>query len=366
MLVRGQPPALARQGRSEDLMQEPKPDAVTQSQSQVALLDATDLVVHFKLPVTAPWRRPAVVHALDGVSLTIRGGETLGLVGETGCGKSTVARTVLRLQEIDSGHIYFRGAEITHVTGEPLRALRRHMQPIFQDPYGSLNPRSTVTSIVAEPLIAHGIKQAEANDRVRVALQLVGVSPHLARRYPHQLSGGQRQRVGIARAIVLEPQLIIADEPLSALDVSIQAQVLNLLMDLQDRLKLTYLFISHDLRVVRHLSNRIAIMYLGKVVEEGPAQSVCDAPAHPYTAALMASVPGLTTTFDTAGAPQVKGEPPSPINPPDGCRFHPRCPRATDICKQVEPPLSEFGAGRRAACHHPLISPVVEAGRDRP
>jgi oligopeptide/dipeptide ABC transporter ATP-binding protein len=319
------------------------------------LLEANDLTVHFTLPRAVPWRPAAVVHALDGVSLYVRSGETLGLVGETGCGKSTVARSLLRLQDVNSGRISFRGTDITNMTGEPLRSLRRHMQPIFQDPYASLNPRSTVTAIVAEPLIAHGVRSPEAADKVNSALQLVGVSPHLARRYPHQLSGGQRQRVGIARAIVLEPQLIVADEPLSALDVSIQAQVLNLLMDLQDRLRLTYLFISHDLRVVRHISDRIAIMYLGKVVEEGPAEQVCSAPAHPYTAALLASVPSLTTTFETTGVSEVKGEPPSPINPPTGCRFHPRCPRATQVCTETEPLLTDRGDGRRAACYHPLI-----------
>jgi oligopeptide/dipeptide ABC transporter ATP-binding protein len=323
--------------------------------SAATLLEASELTVHFTLPRVAPWRPPVVVHALDGVSLYIRSGETLGLVGETGCGKSTVARSILRLQDVTSGRISFRGVDITHMTGEPLRSLRRQMQPIFQDPYASLNPRSTVTDIVAEPLIAHRVRSVDVVERVQSALQLVGVSRHLARRYPHQLSGGQRQRVGIARAIVLEPQLIVADEPLSALDVSIQAQVLNLLMDLQDRLSLAFLFISHDLRVVRHISDRIAIMYLGKVVEEGPAGQVCSSPAHPYTAALLSSVPGLTTTYETADAPEVKGEPPSPINPPNGCRFHPRCPRATQICEQTEPQLAAFGDGHRAACHHPLI-----------
>jgi oligopeptide/dipeptide ABC transporter ATP-binding protein len=336
-------------------MNERDPYSSLNPKTAAMLLEADELTVHFTLPRVAPWRTPAVVHALDAVSLYIRSGETLGLVGETGCGKSTVARSVLRLQEVDSGRINFRGIDITHMTGEALRSLRRHMQPIFQDPYASLNPRSTVTDIVAEPLIAHRVRSAEIAAKVHSALQLVGVSQHLARRYPHQLSGGQRQRVGIARAIVLEPQLIVADEPLSALDVSIQAQVLNLLMDLQDRLRLTYLFISHDLRVVRHISDRIAIMYLGKVVEEGPAELVCSAPAHHYTAALLASVPGLATTFNMTDAPEVKGEPPSPINPPSGCRFHPRCPRATQICQQTEPLLADFGDGRRAACHHPLV-----------
>jgi oligopeptide transport system ATP-binding protein len=330
------------------------------------LVEASELVVHFKLPRVVPWRPGAVVHALDGVSLNIPTGETLGLVGETGCGKSTVARSLLRLQEVNSGQIYFRGTDITRMSGEAMRSMRRHMQPIFQDPYGCLNPRSTVTEIVAEPLIAHGTRSVEVGDRVRASLQLVGVSSHLARRYPHQLSGGQRQRVGIARAIVLEPQLIVADEPLSALDVSIQAQVLNLLMDLQDRLRLTYLFISHDLRVVRHISDRIAIMYLGKIVEEGPAGQVSNAPAHPYTAALLASVPGLATTFDPAGAPQVKGEPPSPINPPPGCRFHPRCIRATQVCKEIEPLLADFGSGHLAACHHPLISTAEQSDKGTP
>lgn len=319
------------------------------------LMSASDLVVHFKRPRFLPWQSPNIVHALDGVSLEVFKGETLGLVGETGCGKSTLARALLRLQDVDSGQIHFRNADITRAGGETLRALRKHIQPIFQDPYGSLNPRARVADIVGEPLRAHGASPSAAEARVAEALRLVGISSHLAKRYPHQLSGGQRQRVGVARAIALEPELIVADEPLSALDVSIQAQVLNLLLDLQRRLRLSYVFISHDLRVVRHISNRIAIMYLGQIVEEGPASEVCSRPAHPYTAVLLASVPTwMDRTIASSGIVEAKGEPPSPIRPPSGCRFHTRCPIARPDCSVRVPALRTIASGRRVSCHYPL------------
>ncbi len=317
------------------------------------LLAVDHLRLHFKVPSGVPFKPGRRVHAVDDVSLTASRGQTLGLAGETGCGKSTLARCILRLYDVDEGTIRFKGQDITRLRGKQLRRIRKNMQPIFQDPYASLNPRATVREIVAEPLIAHGFGGSEVRDRVNEALELVGLNQQMGERFPHEFSGGQRQRISIARAIILKPELIIADEPLSALDVSIQAQIINLLLDLQEKLSLTYIFISHDLRVVRHISTNIAIMFLGKIVEYGPAEQVCRNPRHPYTAALLSSVPSLPGRRRVARVPLV-GDPPSPMSPPSGCRFRTRCPRAQEVCAGEPPPLEELDPGHRVACYFPL------------
>ena len=317
------------------------------------LLRVQDLVKHF--PARGVTRqRGAVVHAVDGVSFEIRLGQTLGLVGETGCGKSTVARLVTRLLEPTSGRIEYQGTDITHWSRRRLRPLRRQIQIIFQDPYSSLNPRRRVGSIVGDPLRAHGIGgRSEQQRRVAEILQLVGLDPTHADRYPHQFSGGQRQRVGVARAIVTNPRLVVADEPVSALDVSIQAQILNLVADLRTEFGLALLFISHDVSVVRHVSDRVAVMYLGKIVELAETERLFSAPAHPYTAGLLAAVPLARTQGSRRQRVDIPGEPPSPLAPPSGCRFRTRCPFAQQVCTEVEPPL-EPRAGSLVACHFPL------------
>jgi oligopeptide transport system ATP-binding protein len=295
------------------------------------------------------------VHAVDDVTLDVRRGETLGLVGESGCGKSTLARCLVRLYDLSGGRVVFDGRDISRLSRRELRPLRRQVQMIFQDPYASLNPRKRVGQIVGTPMKVHGLARGrEVDERVRSLLAMVGLSPEHVNRFPHEFSGGQRQRIGIARALALEPKLVVADEPVSALDVSIQAQVLNLLHDLQERLGLTYVFIAHDLGVVRHVSDRIAVMYLGKVVELSPAEELYTRPIHPYTEALLSAVP--VPDPDAAAARErivLSGDVPSPIDPPSGCRFHPRCPGAIDICRTVEPPLVEHAPGHFAACHHP-------------
>jgi oligopeptide/dipeptide ABC transporter ATP-binding protein len=298
--------------------------------------------------------RPRHVHAVDGVSLELHRGETLGIVGESGCGKSTLARCLLRLTDLEAGRIVFMGRDITALAGDDLRRIRREMQPIFQDPYASLNPRLRVAEIVAEPLSVNGFPPGESLSRVREALDLVGLGQALADRFPHQLSGGQRQRVGIARAIALRPALIVADEPISSLDLSIQAQIINLLRDLQERFDLTLIFISHDLRVVRQICSRIVVMFLGKIVETGPTEEVCAAPRHPYTRALLAAVPELSFSRDRRRGTLLVGDPPSPLSPPSGCRFRTRCSFAKEHCAEVEPVLGGTDVGSAFACHYPL------------
>jgi len=284
------------------------------------------------------------VRAVDGVSLTIREGQTLGLVGESGCGKSTLGRTLMRLEEPTSGRVHFGGQDLASASRQELFRIRRDIQMMFQDPYSSLNPRMTVGEIVREPLLVHRIgSRAEQVEAVRDLLETVGLTGEMLSRYPHEFSGGQRQRIGIARALALEPRLIIADEPVSALDVSVQSQVLNLMVRLQRERNLTYLFISHDLAVVEHVSDAIAIMYLGRIVETGPVDAIFERPAHPYTRALIEAIPVPDPAKRKSFVP-VKGEAPSPVSPPSGCPFHPRCPFAIEDCSRVVPPLEPTGA----------------------
>ena len=306
-------------------------------------------------------KRIGNVHAVDGVDLEIYPGETLGLVGETGCGKSTLARVVMRLYDATAGHIFFEGRDITNLKGTELRELRRDMQMIFQDPFASLNPRKTVGTIIGVPFRLHGtVPKKNVKSEVQQLMELVGLNPEHYNRYPHEFSGGQRQRIGVARSLALRPKLIVCDEPVSALDVSIQAQILNLLEELQREFKLTYLFIAHDLSVVKHVSDRVAVMYLGKIVEMAPGDTLYRFPKHPYTGALLSAVP--VPDPDLAATKRrviLEGDVPSPIDPPSGCRFHPRCPNAQfPRCKEEEPQLLPHHEGQVAACHFPLADPV--------
>ena len=324
--------------------------------NEASLLEARHLVKHFPIKSGVLIdREVARVQAVDDVSLTLRKGETLGLVGESGCGKSTLCRTLLRLIEPTSGSIRFEGREIADISQRELRPLRRQMQMIFQDPFSSLNPRKRVGQIIGDPIRLHGLAEGkELRSQVEEMLDRVGLGAEDYNRYPHEFSGGQRQRIGIARALGLRPKLIVADEPVSALDVSIQAQIINLLDDLREEFDLTLIFVAHDLGVVRHVSDRVAVMYLGKIVEVASASELYENPVHPYTVALLSAIPIPDPKENEAREPLVlEGDVPSPIDPPPACRFHTRCPWASGVCSTVEPPLADYGAGRIAACHHP-------------
>ena len=315
------------------------------------LLQVNAVKKHFRLKRTSVFVPRERVYAVDGVSLDLRPEETLGLVGESGCGKSTFGRTILRLIEPTAGTIAFGGRDITHLKGSALKKLRSEMQIIFQDPYSSLNPRLTVLNIVGDALKAHGIAQgSEIADRVADMLERVGIHREKLRTFPHEFSGGQRQRIGIARALILQPKLIVCDEPVSALDVSIQAQVINLLADLKKEFQLSYIMIAHDLSVVNHVSNRVAVMYLGKIIELAGNRALLAKPLHPYTQALISAIPVLDPDRKKKRI-ILKGEPPSPINPPAGCRFHPRCWKAMDVCKFAEPQWAEVEPDHFAMCH---------------
>ncbi len=323
---------------------------MTQAENLVVV---RDLKKYFPITAGVLQRHVADVKAVDGIDFEIRAGETLGLVGESGSGKTTAGRVILRLADATSGSITYDGRELVGLSRSELRPLRKEMQIIFQDPYASLNPRMTVGSIVREPLEIHGIAHgAEAQARVQELLRLVGLQPQHANRYPHEFSGGQRQRVGVARALAVGPKFIVADEPVSALDVSIQAQVINLLQDLQQQLGLTYLFIAHDLSVVRHISNRVAVMYVGKIVEIADRDALYDNPLHPYTQALLSAIPIPEPEVERRRKRIIlSGDIPSPVNPPSGCRFHTRCPVAFDRCSVEVPAFKEYAPGHRAACH---------------
>ncbi len=343
----------------DDLSVDPKKADPEAAEKPRTLLEVSQLSKSFPLKHTvfdAILRRPKQkLTAVDNVSFTLNEGETLGLVGESGCGKSTLARTVINLYRPTAGRVVFAGTNFSELTKKELRDRCKDIQMIFQDPYSSLNPRMTVRQVLREELLHHKMcPKAEVDKRISELLELVGLSEEHAERLPSAFSGGQRQRIGIARALAVQPKLIIADEPVSALDVSIQAQIINLLIDLQDKLGLSILFISHDLRVVRYISDRVAVMYLGSMVETADTEALYDNPRHPYTNVLLAAAPSMEADRADEKKAAVLGELPSPINLPSGCRFHPRCPYCTEVCKQESPELRDLGGGHMVACHHPL------------
>ena len=318
------------------------------------LVTVNNLVKYF--PVTRGLileRKIADVKAVDGVSFSIKQGDTLGLVGESGSGKTTVGKCVLQIYPPTAGEVFYQDTDLCRLDGSELRQMRRHMQPIYQDPYSSLDPRMTVADLIGEPMVVHGIAQGKAlRERVNELLQLVGLAPYMAERYPHMFSGGQRQRIGIARALACQPSFLVCDEPVSALDVSIQAQIINLLMELQEQFNLTYLFIAHDLSVVKYISQQVAVMYLGKIMEVSSCEELYDEPLHPYTRALLSAVPIPDPDVERARERHVlTGEIPSPLAPPSGCSFHPRCPDRLPICSEEIPPLIDQGSGHCVACH---------------
>jgi len=342
------------------------PSLAKQPAEQQVLLDVKNLRMWFPIHQGLIIQKlVGHVRAVDDISFFIRRGETLGLVGESGCGKSTTGRTILQLYRPTGGSVEFEGQELSKLSGGGLRKMRRRMQMIFQDPYASLNPRMTVGSIISEPLEIHGLASGSARqERVQELLRQVGLNPYFANRYPHEFSGGQRQRIGIARALAVEPAFIVCDEPVSALDVSIQAQIINLLERLQSELDLTYLFIAHDLGVVRHISDRVAVMYVGKIVEVAGRDELYERPLHPYTQALLSAVPVPDPKVEKKRQRIIlTGDVPSPVNPPSGCRFNPRCRFAQDYCRQLEPPLAEVSPGHWAACHY---WDDIEQGRMQP